>query len=388
MRRLWKPVVWLTVGLLVFGLALPVMAQTEDTPDLVLFTDYPSRVIGFEESPTIRLTLRTGTKAQIVQLEMEEMPDGWTATFRGGGSIIKSVYVEPDKDASVSLRLEPPADVAGGTHKFVVVAKGERTTARLPLELTVQERIPPRLSLKSDLPTVRGKPTSTFRYSATLRNEGDEDLTVSLLADAPTGFIVTIKTGGKEVTSLPLEANSSKTLSIEAKPFLDVAAGDYPFTIRAEGGSAQAELELVAQVSGEARLTISAPDGRLSGEAYAGKDTPLKIVIRNTGSAPARGIELSSSAPAGWNVTFDPDQIAEIAAGDEAEVTVHVQPADNALTGDYMVTIRARPEGTATQSADFRITVLTSTLWGIVGVALIAIAVGVVALAVLRFGRR
>ena len=388
MRRLWKAFAWLTIGVLLLSWPLTALAQTEDAPDLVIFTSYPSQVIGFEESPTIRLTLRTGTEAQIVSLEMEELPEGWTATFRGGGSIIKSVYVEPEKDATVNLKLEPPADVSGGTHKFVVLAKGEKTTARLPLELTVQERIPPRLSLKSDLPTVRGKPSSTFRYSATLRNEGDEDLTVSLLAEAPNGFIVTIKTGGKEVTSLPLEANSSKTLSIEAKPFLDVAAGDYPITIRAEGGDAQADLSLVAQVSGEANLSISAPDGRLSGDAYAGKDTPLKIVIRNNGSAPARGIEVSASAPAGWEVTFEPDQIAEIAPDDQAEVTAHIKPADNALTGDYMVTVRARPEGSAGQSADFRITVLTSTLWGIVGVALIAIAVGVVALAVLRFGRR
>jgi uncharacterized membrane protein len=53
-----------------------------------------------------------------------------------------------------------------------------------------------------------------------------------------------------------------------------------------------------------------------------------------------------------------------------------------------MVTVSARPEDGNSESADFRITVLTSTLWGVAGVALIAVAVVVVGLAVARFGRR
>jgi len=53
-----------------------------------------------------------------------------------------------------------------------------------------------------------------------------------------------------------------------------------------------------------------------------------------------------------------------------------------------MVTMRAKPADGTTESAEFRITVATSTIWGIVGIALIAVAVGVVSIAVMRFGRR
>lgn len=135
-------------------------------------------------------------------------------------------------------------------------------------------------------------------------------------------------------------------------------------------------------------MTITAPDGRLSGEAYAGKETPLKLVVRNTGSAPARNIELSASQPSGWSVVFEPQQIAEIPTDQQVEVTAKVQPTEKAVAGDYVVTVRAHPEGGASESAEFRITVLTSTLWGVVGIALIAVAVVVVGLAVMRFGRR
>jgi uncharacterized membrane protein len=260
--------------------------------------------------------------------------------------------------------------------------------AELPLELTIEEKLPPSLAFEVEMPTQRGKPSSTFRYSATLKNEGDEDLTVNLLAEAPAGWTVTVKLAGQEVTSLPVEANQSKSLSVEAKPYLDMPSGSYPINVHAQSEGAQASLGLTAEVVGESSLNVTSPDGRLSAKAYLGKETLLKVVVRNSGSAPARAIAMDASAPTGWSVAFDPAQIGEIAAGDQAEITVKIRPADKALAGDYMLTVRARPEGSSNTSADFRISVLTSTLWGMVGVALIAVAVGVVALAVLRFGRR
>jgi len=382
----------LTLGLLALSTPAPAMAQTGRPPDdpsgLTLFTSYPSQVIGMDESVSFTLKLRTEAAPQVARLEMQQIPEGWTATFRGGGNIIRAVYVQPEKEASVTLRLEPPADVAAGTYQFVVVARGEGSVAELPLELTVQEKVPPSLTFEVELPTLKGKPTTTFRYSATLKNEGDEDLSVNLLADAPPGFLVSFKLVGQEVTSLPLEANQSKRLSIEVRPFIEVPAGSYPITVRAQGGGAEATLSLTAEVTGEPELTITAPDGRLSGRAYVGRETPLKIIVQNTGTAPARGVELSSTEPSGWSVEFEPKEIDEIPAGRQVEVTAKVRPADKAVAGDYMVTVRARPEDGASESVDFRITVLTSTLWGVVGVALIAVAVAVVGLAVLRFGRR
>ena len=109
---------------------------------------------------------------------------------------------------------------------------------------------------------------------------------------------------------------------------------------------------------------------------------------RLTGTAPARGIELSGSQPNGWSLEFDPKQIDEIAPGQQVEVTAKVQPANKAVAGDYMMTVRAKPLDASTKSADFRITVRTATMWGITGVGIIAAAVMVVGLSVMRFGRR
>lgn len=376
----------------VLGSASPALAQeatpTAAPPDLLLYTTYPSQVIELGESVTVKLTLRAVGKAQTVQMEMAEIPEGWTATFRGGGRVIQAVYVGADSSESVDLNLTPPEGAAAGAYNFVVRARGEELEAELPITLTVQEKVPASLTFKTDLPTLKGSPTTTFRYSTTLKNEGDEDLTVNLTADTPSGFLAKFTVAGQEVTSFPLPANSSKSISIEIDPIVEVEAGRYPITVYANGGEVQASLELTAEVTGQHNLTVSGPDGRLSGRANAGKETTLQVIVTNSGTAAAQGVEMSATAPTGWTVSFEPEVIAEIPAGGQADVTVKLKPAEKAVAGDYVVTIRARPADGSNKVADFRITVTTSTLWGVVGIALIAIAVGVVALAVTRFGRR
>jgi len=400
LRRTFLPTLMILMAILTMTI-LPVAAQAvQPTPaptaaqptkppvPLTLSTAYPSQVIGLGETVTLPLKLRTETVAQVVNLEVQGLPKGWTSTFRGGGQIVNAVYVDTTEDATADLQVEPPIDVAAGTYKFTVVATGTGTKAELPVELKVEEKLPPKVSLTSDLPTLKGTPTTTFRFDVTLKNEGDLDLSVNLTADTQPQFLVSFNLAGQDVTDVPLGARQSKRLSVQAKPVGDVQAGTYQINMIAQSAEIQANLQLVAEVTGQAELTISSPDGRLSGQAYAGKETPLKIVIRNSGTAPAHGIEFSSTESTGWSVTFDPKTVTEVPAGQQVEVTANIRPADKAVAGDYMMTVRANSAEGLSSSTDFRITVRTSTLWGVVGIILIAVAVGVVTLAVTRFGRR
>jgi uncharacterized membrane protein len=383
---------WITIlGLLLILLGAPVAKAQDQQPQndggLTLFAQYPVQEVAIGENVSVELKLTTDTP-QIARLELQGLPDGWTASFRGGGRVVQAVYAQPEQENKVDLRIEPPADLSAGTYRLTVIARGENGDSRLPLELIVKDKLPPKLTFEVDLPTLRGSSDTTFRFNATLKNEGDEDLDVTLNADAPQGFQVSFKTGGQDVTSFPLGADESKSLSIEARPFAGLPGGTYTFNVLAQAGDVQASTTLNAEVTGQAELNVTASDGRLSGQAYAGRETPITLIVQNTGTAPARNIELTASAPAGWNVTLDPDRIAEIAPDGQQEVTARISPSDQAIAGDYVVNITARPEDGASKSAEFRITVLTSTLWGIVGVGLIAIAVVVAGMAVMRFGRR
>ncbi len=380
---------WLALIVMLALVAAPAFAQGGTSGELAIYTRYPSRIIEPGRTPYFDLTIKNnGTVPRTVRLEVKGLPEGWTATFRGGGDIIQAVFVQPGEEASVSLRLEPPAGLSSGSFSFQVVAESSGVTASFPLEIAFKEKLPPKLSMEVGLPTLKGTSTSTFRYDVTVKNEGDEDITVNLSAEAPKGFIVSFKSIGKDVSSIPIKANSSERLTVEVEPFAMLPAGSYSINLKAEGHEAVATATIIAEITGQPRLSITTPDGRLSGQAYAGRESPIKLIIKNNGSAPAYGVKLSASEPSGWSVEFEPKEIAEIPAGTQMEVTAKVRPGEKAVAGDYMITITAIPKEGSSASADFRITVLTSTLWGVVGIGIIAVAVLVVAVAVMRFGRR
>jgi uncharacterized membrane protein len=381
-------VVSLLAGL-VFGLASPVLAQEGSIDSLTISTAYPSMVIGVGETITLKMDVQSPS-SQTVTLEVVNLPNDWTAEFRGGGRVIRSVYVEQDSTSPVDLRVTPPDNAAPGTYNFTVIASGNGTRAEFSIELVVKDKAPARLSFETEFPTLRGGSESPFNFSATLKNDGDDDVTVNLSADAPRTLRVTFKSGGKDITNLPtdISAGGSQRIEISAEPLTSLPVGSYPITILAHSENIETTLALTAQVVGQPQLTITTPDSRLSGDAYIGRSNPIKLTLRNTGNSPAVGVKLTVTSPAGWTVTLDPEEVVEVPAGGDVEVTANVQPAEKAIAGDYMLTFRAQPKDGATKSADFRVTVRTSTLWGVAGIGLIAVAIGVVGLAVSRFGRR
>ena len=376
--------------LLAMLLLLTSLGLAQGFRGLALYTPYPSQSVRLGETVNLPITLKGyNLPPQTVQVRVAELAQGWKASLLGGGRVISAVYVLPDGEQSLSLRLEPPPDVRPGTYRFRLVAEGNGTRAELPISLTLGQVLPKRLSLETELPVLKGTPTASFRYRVTLKNESDQDLLANLEADAPENFRVSFSTafGGQEINSLPLKAGESKDLDVQITPPRQVEAKIYAVTLRALAGEARAELAVNLDITGQVELSLTTPEGRLSGRAYAGRENPIKLVVKNTGSAPAENLEFSSSEPSGWEVKFEPDKLEKLAPGAESEVTAKIKPSPRAVAGDYILTLRASA-GNAQASADYRVTVQTSTLWGLVGVVLIAVAVGVVGFAVSRFGRR
>ena len=357
---------------------------------LALYTPYPSQSVRLGETISLPITLKGYNLApQAVQVQVAELAPGWKASLLGGGRVVSAVYILPDGEQSLSLRLEPPQNVRPGTYRFRLLAEGSGVRAELPIALTLGQVLPKRLSLETELPVLKGTPTAGFRYRVTLKNESDQDLLVNLEAEAPENFRVSFSTafGGQEVNSLPLKAGETRDLDVQVTPPRQVEAKVYAVTLRALAGEAKAELVVNLDITGQVELSLTTPEGRLSGRALAGRENPIKLVIKNTGSAPAENLEFSASEPSGWEVKFEPDKLEKLAPGADSEVTAKIKPSPKAVTGDYMLTLRASA-GAAQASSDYRVTVQTSTLWGLVGVVLIAVAVGAVGFAVSRFGRR
>jgi uncharacterized membrane protein len=372
-----------------FGMAFPAFAQTGSPGNLTISTAFPSMVVGIGETVTLNMDVHSGS-SQVVNLDLSNLPKDWTAEFRGDGRIIRSVYVPAGTPSTVELRVTPPDTVKAGTYDFDVMAKDGSETSQFPVEFIVKDKAPARLTFETDYPTIRGGPDAAFSFSVNLKNEGDDDLSVNLAADAPKELAVTFKLSGRDITSLPtdIKAGTSEQIDISAEPLASLPVGSYPFKVTAQSDTATADIQLTAEVVGQPDLTLTTADGRLSGTAYLNRTNPIKLILRNSGNSPADGVKLSASAPAGWTVTLNPETVVEVPADNEIAVTADVKPADNAISGDYIVTFNAQPNQSASKSSDFRITVETSTLWGVVGIALIAVAVIIVGMAVTRFGRR
>ncbi len=379
----------LTVGL-ILGYSSPSSAFAQGFRGLALSTPYPSQTVRAGEPVTLTLTVRNfGLPPQVVTLQVVALAPRWKVSFLGGGRPVTAVYVAPDQETSVSLRLEPPEGTRPGAYRFRLLAEGQTARAELPLTVTLGQILPSRLDLRAELPVLRGTATSSFRYRLTLKNDSDRDLLVNLEGQGPGGFQASFTPafGSQQVTSLPVKAAESRDIDAEVTLPRQVPAGDYEVIVRAAAGEARAEVKLGLSITGRPDLSLATPEGRLSGRAYAGTETPIKLVVKNQGTVPARNVEFSSSEPSGWEVKFAPQRIDQILPNAQQETTAIIKPSGKAIAGDYVVTLRASG-GEASASADFRVTVLTSTLWGLVGIVLVAIALGGVTLAVSRYGRR
>ncbi len=377
----------LLLGFSAFG----ILPKQGEPPHLEISTSYPSQVVRAGETVSLTLDIENiGLPDQIVDIAVTSLPDGWTASFLGAGRLVHSAYVERDSSRPVTLKVMVPEDVATGSYPILVAARGQDSQDQLELELIVGELLPPQLSLEADLPVLKGTPDSNFSYRVKITNDSEQDLLVSFDVQAPEFLDITVEKafGGQELASLPVKAGDTEDVDINVHPSAQAPAGEYPILVRVQSAEVSETIELTAIITGKSDLNLTSPDGRLSATATAGRESPVELVLRNTGSAPAVDIEMRSSPPAGWDVRFEPDTIEALQPGEEAAITAYIKPPEKAVAGDYSITFRAMPEEGTNEVAEFRITLQTSTVWGVVALLLIAAALGVVALAVSRFGRR
>ncbi len=369
--------------------AQPTLASQPLT-GLWLTTGYPSLTVHAGDNIQLDLTLQNkNLPPKRVAFSVDGLPSGWTYEFQGGGKTVTAAIVEPDSSQNLTLKLTPPKDAKSGSYDFTIAGKTDSQALDLPISLSLAAPAPAKVTMTPKLPALRGSPKSAFDFDVAVKNEAQSDQTFNLLAKGPDGFTTTFKEqyGSQELTSIPLKAGESKTLKVSVKPPQSVEAGQYKVQIAAASPTTSGQTALLLDVTGQPTVSLTGPEGRLSGDATAGQERTFKFTVENNGSAPATNVMLSSSSPQGWKITFDPEKVPSIAPGGKLPVSVNMTPSDKAIAGDYMVTVSANGDGTF-DHANFRVTVLTSTMWGIAGLGIIGAAVVVLAFAVTRYGRR
>lgn len=358
---------------------------------LTLHTDYPGTSAKAGESLSFDLGIDNSGAAADVALSVESAPEGWDAYISGGGKRITKIYAPTGMNsASATLQFTVPADTADGTYQVAVAANADSgASARLVISLDVNELTVSQGDFSSEYPEQEGASGTTFTYNATLINNSSETQTYSLSAAAPAGFSVAFKPSGQstQVASIELEPGTSQGLTITVVPPNNVAAGSYTIPCSAVSANETLDMELSLTITGTYALTLSTPDGRLSFDTHANEESDVTLSVTNGSNVDLKNVNLTASAPSGWTVSFDTPTIEVIEPEATVEVTAHVTTSKEALTGDYVVTMRA-DASEVSASAEFRVAVETELVWGFVAVALIAALLAGIGYMFKKYGRR
>lgn len=380
----------LAFALMLLGPAAHAAEPAHDIKGLYLMTDYPAITVRPGTTSNIPLRLQNyDLSPQRYQVSVAGVPSGWTATLLGGGQPVGAAMPAPDGSVALQLRLDVPAGNDLSAHTLTVKAEGQGSSAELPIAVSLAKELPAKLTVKSSLPSLRGSPKSNFDYTLSIKNDSGRNLIASFAAEAPANFETSFTEayGTQELSSIPIDAGQSKDVKLKVRPPTTLGAGHFPVKVTVKAEDASASTELALDVVGEPQLQISGRDGLLSARAVAGKQSSIPIVVTNTGTAPAENIALAGTAPSGWKVAFEPATIDRLVPGKDTEVQALLTPKDKSLAGDYQTTIRATSRGESA-SSQFRITVATSTVWGVAGAGVIGVALLLMLGAVARFGRR
>lgn len=237
------------------------------------------------------------------------------------------------------------------------------------------------------LMNIEAAANETFRYNATLHNGAKKTVVYELKANLPIGWLVTYRVEGSQVTSLNLDAGKTQDISIEINATATAKPDKYKVPINAISNVDTLTLNLEAVVKGSYSLEISTPTGRLSDEVTSGSHKNLHLIVKNSGTLPLNDLQLSGELPSGWESSFEPSTIKQLAPGKTVEVTANLKVPDKTIAGDYATTLSAKNVNTSAQAA-FRMIVKTSLLSGWIGIAVILAAVGLVYYLIRKYGRR
>jgi uncharacterized membrane protein len=363
---------------------------------IVVAPEYTGVVAGEGEDVSVDLIVRNrGRSDEDINLTVASVPKGWEARIKTYSFDVTGVHVASDSSKTLTFKAEPGKEVGPGKYKFLIKGntKDGKLTSSSQVIVTVKEKGKEKKSegveISTSYPVLEGPTDAKFEFSLEVKNKLDKDTIFNLGYEAPKEWEVRFKPAYEEkyFSSLRIKANQSETMAVEVKPYLLAEPGKYPIQIKVGSSEARAEAKLSVLLTGTYKLDAGTPNGLLSLNAFQGKQANLSFYVKNTGSATQSNINFLSFKPENWKVEFKPENIETLAPGELKQVEVSITPADQALVGDYSVTLNVKGEK-ASKQLELRTTVKASTAWGGIGIGIIlAVVAGLVGL-FFRLGRR
>lgn len=352
----------------------PTVTQTAVASGFVMSTDYPGISVKAGNSVSFSIDFSNSGSGELTSLSTSALPEGFEGYFQGNSHTVSEAYVQNGyTEGLLTYVVNIPDDASDGEYKITLYAKGSSKSASLTLTLNVAELNLGASTLTTDYEDQEGASGTSFSFSSTLTNNSTEEQSYAMSADAPDGWTVTYTAsdGSTSVSAIDVDGASSSNFTIKVTPADNAEAGEYVIPITASSANETLNLELKVTITGKYSLSLLTQNETLSFNAKANKKTSVVLQVKNDGNVDLSDINLTASTPTDWTVEFSESTIDSLAAGATKEVTAYVTPAQTAISGDYVVSMTASASETS-NSSSFRVTVETQTVWGIVGVVIIA----------------
>jgi uncharacterized membrane protein len=401
MRQLYALVSLCAVGLAGFWSGAAAEKDTSsDLPErrITAALQYPGITLGPDDSLSVDLLIKNrGRSDETVLVEVTEKPQDWTVEIKRYGTLVSGLFVASKEDQTLTLTGKPASKeikkLPPGTYRFTVQARtadGALTqTSAITVNVVSAEKAAERVSIDTSYPTLRGPSGDKFQFSLDVRNDTGLDAVFNFRATAPPGWETSFKPAyeSKQISSLQIAANSSKTVEMEVTPPFNAQAGEFDFKVEAQSPKAKAEKELKVVLTGTYGLKVGTPSGLLSLVAERGQMASITLLVQNKGSAAQREVKFNAFKPENWKVEFKPEKLENLDAGAVKQTEITITPAEQALVGDYSVSVQTEGEK-ANQDTEFRVTIRAASAWGWIGVALIVAVILALAATFRVFGRR
>lgn len=278
----------------------------------------------------------------------------------------------------------------------VLAINGDSNGTPLSMPNQEQPAAEDTLELSSTYPVLRQISGETFYFNVDLQWHGSTTKRFDLTVTAPPNWqaIVLREFEDKEAPTIELAPDKEipDTVRVAFAPATgqEPEPGEYVVTMEASSGSIKETIELKAIVTALYRYAFYTETERLNTEVTAGDKNQLALIVFNTGTADIEKITFTSTKPSGWKITFEPEEIDSVAPGLTREVNMIIEPPAKTIAGDYSLSLKALSMSTAVaaRELEIRVTVLTPTIWGWVGILIVLAVIAGVGVIFWRLGRR
>lgn len=271
-------------------------------------------------------------------------------------------------------------------------------TAFLPGAVLAQEG--ERLEISSVYPKVKAIYGETFAFEVELKYFGDRSRNFDLVVTGPARWSIQLTPAyepEKQISAItlnPIDVEPGETaygsrIGITAYPPGEPIPdpGEYSITLEVSSGNVRNSIDLVAEITAYYSLELYPVGGAYNTKAAAGKENWYSVELQNLGTAPIDNIDFYSDKAVGWKVGVSVARVGSLAAQDYQVIDLAIVPPEKHIAGDYYITFHAVGDQ-ASAFMQIRVTVETPTVWGWVGMIIIAGVVGGLVYVYTAFRRR